>query len=294
MIIEIDKHSGFCFGVVKAIKKAEELLKDAHQVFCLGDIVHNEHEVERLKQKGLVSIDNNVYKTLKNTTVLLRAHGEPPQTYNYAKENNISIVDATCPVVLRLQAKVKQAYLDMQKKGGQVVIYGKHGHAEIIGLQGQTDNNAIIISSIQELDSVDFSKPIVLFSQTTQNKQKYHQIIEEIKIRLNYLDEEKQSETEFQFYDTICNQVANRDVHLIEFSRRFDLILFVSGKKSSNGKYLFSVVQQSNPNTVFITGPEDITSSLVKNVEKIGICGATSTPIWVMEEIEKKIRDVVQ
>lgn len=280
MYVEIDPRSGFCHGVVNAITKAEQALEENKVLYCLGDIVHNTAEVERLRGMGLNTINSDTFSMLENKTVLLRAHGEPPSTYALAAGKGIRIIDATCPVVLRLQQRVKEAHGEMKKSNGQVAIYGKHGHAEVVGLVGHANDEAIVISSTEELGKIDFNRPLTLFSQTTQNVQKYHAMAQALG------DEyAKHPGIMFRWHDTICRQVANRDIHLKEFSRQFDTILFVSDSKSSNGSYLFSICKQENPATYFISSPSDIDRSLFTPLSRVGICGATSTPKWLMEKI---------
>lgn len=280
MEIEIDSKSGFCFGVVNAIQKAEETLKTKKQLYCLGDIVHNNAEVERLSRKGLITIDHEQFFQLKDCTVLLRAHGEPPSTYEHARKNNITLLDATCPVVLKLQERVRIGQEKQEARNGQVVIYGRKGHAEVNGLVGQTGNKAIVIESADNLDQIDFSCPVELFSQTTKDMEGFYKLAEAI----------KQRGTEVIIHDTLCRQVSNRVPRIREFAIRFDLVLFVSGKKSSNGKMLFGICRESNPNSYFISSPDEIESEWFQNIEKVGICGATSTPWHLMEDVAKKIR----
>ena len=280
--IEIDKKSGYCFGVTRAIKKAEEELKKGTPLYCLGYIVHNALEVERLEKLGLITIDIEEFKELKNVRVLLRAHGEPPSTYEIARQNNIELIDASCPVVLTLQNRIKKK--DQESAGStQTVIYGKTGHAEVVGLVGQTDNRAIIIENKDELDKLDFTKDIHLFSQTTKPLDGFKEISEIIESRM-------QGSAEFKPYDTICRQVSNRVPNLQEFAQKHDIIFFVAGKKSSNGKVLFEVCKKNNPNSHFISNPTEIDTSLIKENMSVGICGATSTPNWQMEEVEKIIK----
>ena len=284
--IEIDQGSGFCFGVVNAIKKAEEELAKGNVLYCLGDIVHNSHEVERLKQKGLITINHEQFANLKNAKVLLRAHGEPPSTYEIAKKNNIEIIDATCPVVLQLQKKINKQFTASNKDKAQILIFGKNGHAEVNGLVGQTVGKAIVIEDIEDLSKVDFSKDIFLYSQTTKSVDKFNEIIEVIQSRL-------ESGVAFNYYDTICRQVANRIPNIKDFAKAHDLVLFVSGKKSSNGKVLFEHCRSANPNTYLISDSSEIDLNWLNGVQQIGICGATSTPKWLMEEVaqfvEKKM-----
>lgn len=282
MIIDIDENSGFCPGVVSAIKKAEDELKQNNSLFCLGDIVHNSREVERLTEQGLETIGIDELQKLKDTRVLLRAHGEPPSTYDLAKKNNISIIDATCPVVLALQRKIKAAYEKHDKKNTQIVIYGKVGHAEVNGLVGQTNGTAIVVENLNDIDKIDFSKDICLFSQTTKSIDGFNEIIAEIK-------KKKHDCIKFEYFDTICRQVANRIPKIISFVSKYELIYFVCGKKSSNGKVLYEQCKKTNPTTLLISGVEDIDLSDIKGKEKIGICGATSTPKWQMEAVRDYI-----
>lgn len=282
--VEIDEESGFCFGVVTAIKKAEEELTSGETLYCLGDIVHNSKEVERLKEMGLITINHEEFRCLRNAKVLLRAHGEPPETYTIAKENNIEIIDATCPVVLRLQKRIKQEYKqkdDIQKK--QIVIYGKNGHAEVLGLVGQTDGKAIVVEKLDEVKKLDFNRDIRLYSQTTKSLEGFQEIVA-------YIKEHISPEATFEFYDTICRQVANRMPNIRRFAAAHDLIFFVSGKKSSNGKVLFGECLKVNPNSYLIDSREEIDNKLLNGISSIGICGATSTPKWLMEEISRYIK----
>lgn len=282
MIIDIDENSGFCPGVVSAIKKAEDELEQNNSLYCLGDIVHNSREVERLTEQGLETIGIEELQELKDTRVLLRAHGEPPSTYDLAKKNNISIIDATCPVVLALQRKIKKAYEKHDKQNTQIVIYGKVGHAEVNGLVGQTNGTAIVVENLNDISKIDFSKNICLFSQTTKSIDGFNEIIAEIQ-------KNKQNGINFEYFDTICRQVANRIPKIINFVSKYDLIYFVCGKKSSNGKVLYEQCKKTNPTTLLISGVEDIDLSDIKGKEKIGICGATSTPKWQMEAVREYI-----
>ena len=281
--VEIDEGSGFCFGVVTAIHKAEEELAKGETLYCLGDIVHNSREVDRLKTMGLITINREEFKQLKNAKVLLRAHGEPPETYMIARENNIEIIDATCPVVLRLQKRIRQGYLADSDEEKQIVIYGKSGHAEVLGLVGQTDGKAIVIEKAEEAKKLDLNKSIRLFSQTTKSLDEFQEIVE-------YFKQHISPEATFEYYDTICRQVANRMPKLREFAATHDLIFFVSGKKSSNGKMLFEECLKVNANSHLIDNEKEIDPSLLQNVKSIGVCGATSTPKWLMEKIYNQIR----
>ena len=285
--VEIDEGSGFCFGVVTAIHKAEEELAKGETLYCLGDIVHNSREVDRLKTMGLITINREEFKQLKNAKVLLRAHGEPPETYMIARENKIEIIDATCPVVLRLQKRIRQGYLADSDEEKQIVIYGKSGHAEVLGLVGQTDGKAIVIEKEEEAKKLDLNKSIRLFSQTTKSLDEFQEIVE-------YFKQHISPEATFEYYDTICRQVANRMPKLREFAATHDLIFFVSGKKSSNGKMLFEECLKVNANSHLIDNEKEIDPSLLQNVKSIGVCGATSTPKWLMEKIYNHIRTLIK
>lgn len=283
--VEIDKGSGFCFGVVTAIESAERELDNTDILYCLGDIVHNSLEVERLREQGLRTIGHDEFSTLKGKKVLLRAHGEPPSTYEIAKQNNITIVDATCPVVLQLQKKIHKCYQATRENKTQLVIYGKKGHAEVNGLVGQTEGTAIVIEKIEDLDRLDFNRDICLFSQTTKSLDGFRKIVEEIYQR-------KAEGTRFEYYDTICRQVANRLPNIKAFASSHDWVYFVAGKKSSNGKMLLEECRKANPNTIFISEVKEITEPLPAGVRRVGVCGATSTPKWLMEEVAIRIREL--
>lgn len=284
--VEIDKSSGFCFGVVTAIESAERELANSDRLYCLGDIVHNSLEVERLEKMGLRTIEHEEFGQLKGEKVLLRAHGEPPSTYEIARRNGIQIVDATCPVVLRLQRKIHKCYEEkIQGSGAQLVIYGKKGHAEVNGLVGQTEGNAIVIERKEDLDRLDFLRPIYLFSQTTKSLDGFQAIVAEIKSRMA-------EDIVFEYYDTICRQVANRLPNIKAFASNHDWVYFVAGKKSSNGKMLFEECRKANPNTYFISEANEIDNPLPEYVKKVGVCGATSTPKWLMEEVAERIKSV--
>lgn len=284
MKVEIDKRSGFCFGVIKAINEAENELKSKDKLYCLGDIVHNGKEVDRLEKMGLKSISREEYMQLSNCRVLIRAHGEPPETYEHAEKNNIELLDATCPVVITLQEKVKRSYQNTAGRGGQVVIYGKKGHAEIIGLDGQTNGNTVVLESMADVNKIDFSKPVSLYSQTTKRVEDFYQIADTVKSKM-------QPGVPIEIKDSICRQVSNRVPHLKKFVVNFDLILFVAGVKSSNGRYLYTVCKEENPNTHRISQIEEIDEQWFEGVESVGICGATSTPQWLMEDIAKWIHE---
>ncbi len=283
--VEIDKGSGFCFGVVTAIESAERELSNTDILYCLGDIVHNSLELERLEAKGLRTIEHDEFATLKGKKVLLRAHGEPPITYEVARQNDITIVDATCPVVLRLQKRIKKRYQEIGNADTQLVIYGKKGHAEVNGLVGQTEGTAIVIEKVADLERLDFNRDICLFSQTTKSLDGFHTIVEEIKRR-------KAADTQFEYYDTICRQVANRLPNIKAFASSHDWIYFVAGKKSSNGKMLLDECRKANPNTIFISEVSEITEPLPADVQSVGVCGATSTPKWLMEQVAMRIREL--
>ena len=283
--VEIDKGSGFCFGVVTAIESAERELGSTDTLYCLGDIVHNSLEVERLRRRGLRTIDHEELSALKGKKVLLRAHGEPPSTYETARRNNITIVDATCPVVLRLQRKIHKCYRETREQHTQIVIYGKKGHAEVNGLVGQTDGTAIVIEKAEDLDRLDFNRDICLFSQTTKSLDGFRHIVEEIERR-------KATGTRFEYHDTICRQVASRLPNIKAFASCHDVVYFVAGKKSSNGKMLFEECRKANPGTVFISEAKEITEPLPAGIRRVGVCGATSTPKWLMEEVAARIRSL--
>ena len=273
--VTIDHSSGFCFGVVYAIDMAEAILEEQGYLYCLGDIVHNDEEVERLKAKGLRIINHNDLKDLQHEKVLIRAHGEAPETYQTALENNITLIDASCPVVLKLQNRIKNSY----DANENILIFGKHGHSEVIGLKGQTENNAIVFQDLDELNDKELPRQITLYSQTTKSTEKFYQIKDEL-IKRGY---------EVKANDTICRQVSSRDEELRHFVLDFDKIVFVSGKKSSNGKVLYEVCRQHNPNTFFISGVDELNPEMFNEGDKIGICGATSTPMWLMEQVKETL-----
>ncbi len=283
MSVIIDQNAGFCFGVVKAIAAAEQQLAATGHLYCLGDIVHNNEEVRRLANLGLQVIDKLQFANLSNATVLIRAHGEPPETYRLAAARNITLIDATCPIVLALQKKVREGFEAMKAVGGQIVIFGKKGHAEVIGLNGQTDNSAIIVSSPDDIHAIDFSRPLQLYSQTTMSRQEYDRLIELIQSRL------PSSNARFAAHATICSRVANRATQLEAFAQSVDLLLFVSGVNSSNGHYLFEYCRKVQPKTYMISSPEQINPCWLDGAANIGITGATSTPRWLMEEIKNKL-----
>ena len=273
--VTIDKSSGFCFGVVYAIDMAEDILDNEGHLYCLGDIVHNDEEVERLRAKGLKIIDHEQLHQLSNEKVLIRAHGEAPSTYELALANNLTLIDASCPVVLKLQNRIKNSHDDDE----QILIFGKHGHAEVIGLQGQTNGKAIVFQDIAELDHVELPQNITLYSQTTKSVDKFYQIKDELISR----------GFDLKANDTICRQVSNRYEELENFVANFDKIIFVSGKKSSNGKVLYDVCKKYNPNSYFISNVEELDQSWLAPNDKVGICGATSTPMWLMEKVKAQL-----
>ena len=284
--VEIDNGSGFCCGVTTAIQKAEEELAKGNTLYCLGDIVHNGMECDRLRQMGLITINHEEMRQLHHVKVLLRAHGEPPETYELARQNHIDIIDATCPVVLQLQKKIKRQYeanSQPSTANSQIVIFGKNGHAEVLGLVGQTNRQAIVIEQFEDVKQLDFTRDIYLYSQTTKSLDEFHRIIE-------YIPQHISPEATFKSFDTICRSVANRMPNISSFATKHDLILFVCGRKSSNGKVLFNECLRVNPNTHLIEGPEEIDPAWLKGIQTVGICGATSTPKWLMEQC----RDALQ
>ena len=286
MQVTIDSGSGFCFGVTTAIKKAEEELQKG-VLYCLGDIVHNGQEVQRLADMGLETIDYDDLRTLHNARVLLRAHGEPPSTYHIAQQNDIQIIDASCPVVLRLQKKIRDTYRHIRETSSQaqIVIFGQRGHAEVIGLEGQTNNTAIVIERPEEAEKIDFQRDIYLFSQTTKSVEGFRNLV-------SYIQNRCSESIQFQWYDTICRNVANRVEKLKDFAREQDRVIFVGGKKSSNAKVLFQHCQEANPRTVFVSSEKELTNDILadcQKVDKVGICGATSTPLWLMEKCKEKL-----
>ena len=283
MDIRIDDNAGYCFGVVKAIGAAEEELRRDGSLYCLGDIVHNSAEVERLSQKGLRVINHDTMRQLGGKKVLIRAHGEPPSTYRTADELGIHLVDATCPIVLALQSRIKRGYEEMKECGGQVVIFGRPGHAEVIGLNGQTDGTAIIVSNPDEIDAIDFCRPIRLYSQTTKSREDYMRLTANIQKRLP-------AGADFTAYDTICNSVAGRTKALAAFAREVDVLLFVAGANSSNGHYLYEYCRSVQPRTYLVGGADDVRREWLQGAASIGISGATSTPRWLMEEVAVQLR----
>ena len=281
--IEIDNGSGFCFGVTTAIKKAEEELAKGEKLYCLGDIVHNGRECDRLREMGLITINHEEMEQLHDAKVLLRAHGEPPETYELARKNNIEIIDATCPVVLKLQKRIKAQY--DENGTAQIVIFGKKGHAEVLGLVGQTHSNAIVIESSDEVTKLDFTRDIYLYSQTTKSLDEFNRIIDYIQTHIS-------PDATFKSFDTICRSVANRMPNISQFAAKHDLILFVCGRKSSNGKVLYNECLRVNPNTHLVEDPQEIESAWLEGIQSVGICGATSTPRWLMEQCSDAIQNM--
>lgn len=281
--IEIDEGSGFCFGVTTAITKAEEVLTRDQHLYCLGDIVHNERECDRLREMGLEMIDHETFTSLRGAKVLLRAHGEPPSTYQQAETQDITIIDATCPVVLNLQRRIKRVY--QESPDAQIVIYGKPGHAEVLGLVGQTNGTAIVIADIGEIDRVDMTRTTFLFSQTTKSLEGFRQIVD-------YMTEHIVAPAEFHYFDTICRRVANRLDGVRGFAKRHDVVLFVSGLKSSNGRVLCEACRSVNPRTHLIDDPDQLDPTWFEGAASVGICGATSTPKWLMERCAEKVRSL--
>ncbi len=298
MVVTIDTHSGFCAGVTGAIRRAENELQQTGQLYCLGDIVHNGQEVQRLERLGLETIDYDDLRTIHHARVLLRAHGEPPSTYWIARQNDNTIIDGTCPVVKRLQERIAETYNAHKhdEQRAQIVIFGKRGHAEVIGLQGQTNNTAIVIEKPEEAETLDFSRPIYLFSQTTKSVEGFRQLVERIQLKIkNYelrINNDK-LKIPFEYYDTICRAVANRVEQLKQFAAEQDVVLFVGGTKSSNAAVLFGHCKEANPQTFFLAGPDDLTEEMkatCRQANKVGICGATSTPLWLMEKVADKVK----
>lgn len=276
--VVIDPHSGFCFGVVYAIEMAEDILDEQGYLYCLGDIVHNDEEVKRLQRKGLRIISQEDLLELRNEKVLIRAHGEPPATYQLALQNNLELIDASCPVVLKLQNRIKNSF-DREEN---IYIYGKHGHAEVVGLLGQTGNKAVVFQDIEELKTAELPRQITLYSQTTKSTEQFYRIKKTL----------EEAGVEVNANDTICRQVSNRDKELREFAGRYNKIIFVSGTKSSNGKVLYGVCKSTNPSTYFVSGPADLQATWFEKGDTVGICGATSTPMWLMESVKKTIEQL--
>jgi len=291
MVVEIDRQSGFCFGVQNAVEIAEKALLNGEKVFSLGPIVHNDKEVDRLSSLGLVSINLEEFEKLKNCKVLIRAHGEPPETYKIAEENNLTIIEATCPIVKRLQSKIRETWLRTKEGAGQVVIFGKPGHAEVVGLLGQINNEGILVSGPDDFSKIDISKPVYLFSQTTMSVKEYSNFSDILRTKM----EEKgifEPGKSLVINKTICGQVSNREPHLKTFAKKHDTIIFVSGSESSNGKMLYSVCKNVNPDTHFVSSPDEIDKSWFTGKKSVGICGATSTPKWLIENIHDIISNI--
>ena len=289
MNINIDANSGFCFGVVYAIQMAEDELEENGKLYCLGDIVHNNMEVDRLKSKGLEIINHEQLKELKDAKVLIRAHGEPPSTYLIAAQNNIELIDASCPVVLKLQNRVRSGFDATEESGGQLVIFGKEGHAEVNGLVGQTGGKAIVVKTEADLDKIDFTKPIQLFSQTTKSTKGFMNLKKQIEDRI--IAAGGDAKLSFEANDTLCRQVSNREPQLKVFAQNHDVIVFVSGQKSSNGRVLFETCKAENEKSYFISEPSELNPTWFENAQNIGICGATSTPMWLMESVQENIKN---
>ena len=291
MVVEIDRQSGFCFGVQNAVEIAEKALLNGEKVFSLGPIVHNDKEVDRLSSLGLVSINLEEFEKLKNCKVLIRAHGEPPETYKIAEENNLTIIEATCPIVKRLQSKIRETWLRTKEGAGQVVIFGKPGHAEVVGLLGQINNEGILVSGPDDFSKIDISKPVYLFSQTTMSVKEYSNLSDILRTKM----EEKgifEPGKSLVINKTICGQVSNREPHLKTFAKKHDTIIFVSGSESSNGKMLYSVCKNVNTDTHFVSSPDEIDKSWFTGKKSVGICGATSTPKWLIENIHDIISNI--
>lgn len=287
MEVVIDSNSGFCFGVIKAIDAAEKHLSDdASPLYCLGEIVHNNEEVTRLEDEGLITINHRQIEDISAGRLLIRAHGEPPETYKLAKSKKLNVIDATCPVVLKLQQRIRKGYHEMITENGQILIFGKQGHAEVNGLVGQTENQAIVINALDDLKKIDFTRPARLFSQTTQSVELFKELVDAIEAKYMEVGSDKSM---FKAYDTICRQVANRAPQLKKFAKNHQVILFVSGKQSSNGKYLYQICKESNENTYFISSENEIKKEWFQGVEKVGVCGATSTPMWLMENVSNYV-----
>ena len=288
MIVETDNLSGFCFGVRNAVEIAEKALRNGEEIYSLGLIVHNEAEISRLVALGLRMINHEMLYSLKDSKLLIRAHGEPPETYRIAERNNITIIDATCPIVKKLQARIRKTWLESRKNGGQVVIYGKPGHAEVVGLLGHINNDGILVSGPDDLSGIDFNKPVMLFSQTTMSVQEYDRIAQLIRENMTVsgiTDRDKF----LKVHNSICAQVSGRESQLKSFAREHDIIIFVSGKDSSNGKLLYSVCKSANPDSWFVSSPGEIEKSWFEGKRSAGICGATSTPKWLIEEIRNLV-----
>ncbi|WP_207435244.1 4-hydroxy-3-methylbut-2-enyl diphosphate reductase [Sabulibacter ruber] len=290
MNVTIDKNSGYCFGVEFAIQMAEDELEEVSELYCLGDIVHNSMEVQRLYNKGLRIIDREQLQELRDCKVLIRAHGEPPETYETALRNNLELIDASCPVVLKLQNRVKHAYDSTKANNGQIVLYGQQGHAEVIGLAGQTGNEALVITTEEDLDKLDYTRPITLFSQTTKSTKGFYRMKELIEERVAAVKAGGVEVLDLDANDSICRQVSNREPQLDKFAQQHDVVIFVSGKKSSNGKALYAVCQRVNPRSYFVENADELDMEWFKGAASVGICGATSTPMWLMQQVADAIQ----
>ncbi len=291
MVVEIDKQSGFCFGVQNAVEIAEKALLNGEKVFSLGPIVHNDKEVDRLSSLGLASIDHDKFRNLKDCKVLIRAHGEPPETYRIAEENNITIIEATCPIVKKLQSKIRETWIRTKQGDGQVVIFGKQGHAEVVGLLGQINNEGILVSGPDDFRKIDILKPVYLFAQTTMSVKEYKNLTDNLRARMEengIADPDKN----LIINNTICGQVSNREPHLKSFAKKHDMIIFVSGRESSNGKMLYSVCKNVNSDTHFVSSIKELDKSWFAGKKSVGICGATSTPKWLIENIRDYISNI--
>lgn len=291
MFVEIDSQSGFCYGVIRAIEKAEGELSKSETLYSLGEIVHNSVEVDRLEAKGMKTIEHSQLSQLNGKKLLIRAHGEPPATYQKAQENKLDVIDCTCPVVLKLQERIKEGYARIKKQNGQLVIFGKRGHAEVNGLIGQVNGDATIIETLAEIDSIDFTRPVCLFAQTTMGLEEFEQLSSEIRRRMQ-LAQSEDSTPVFESHNTICRQVASRKPHLEDFSRKHDVIIFVSGKQSSNGRVLYQACKQVNPRSYMLEDEKELQASWLADCRSVGVCGATSTPKWLMEKVAKAIEQL--
>lgn len=291
MKVEVEPGSGFCFGVENAVRIAEEALQGGEEVYCLGEIVHNDFEVARLRNMGLRIISHDEFERLRDCKVLVRAHGEPPSTYEKAKQNNISIIDATCPIVHSMQEKIKRVSVISSQEKGQIVIYGKEGHAEVIGLMGASGDKGILVTGKQDIGRIDFTKPVWLFAQTTRSKSEYDLVAEIIRLNLEKLRKDHPG-NELKVYNTICRQVSDREPRLQAFSRKHDVIIFVSGKKSSNGHMLYDICRKENIHSYFVSSAEEINLNWFRDVKSVGVCGATSTPKWLIHKVAEAVSQI--
>lgn len=292
MKVEIDPHSGFCFGVKKAIERAEKELETHKSIYCLGEIVHNDEEIHRLNNKGLITITHKEFKDLKNASVLIRAHGEPPETYEIAKNNNIQLIDTTCPIVSKLQNSIKTCFDEILDEQGQIVIYGKEGHPEVLGLVGQTQGKAIVVSGEENINRIDFSKPVYLYSQTTKSKVGFSKIQKTIQNKIK--DQNRGERLHFIAHRTLCGQVSNREPGLRKFARSHDTIIFASGTNSSNGKMLFDVCKSVNPKSFFVSSSAEVMPEMITGSKSVGVAGATSTPSWLLQDVADKVRQLAE